>query len=72
MRHSGNSTSSTTDTKKVQYVTDTAPVDSHNSDDYICLLNINSESTDNKIIIHLVTMEVDTGATKTVMSVHAQ
>ena len=47
----------------------------YNSDD-ICLLNIHSVSSDNKIIIHpvlngkQVPMEVDTGATKTVMSEH--
>ena len=74
MCHSSNNTRVT---KKVQYVDNATPVDTHNSsDDDICLLNINSMSTDHKIIIHpllngkQVPMEVDTGATKTVMSVN--
>ena len=67
--------SSTKHTKKVQYVADTTPVLSPDGDD-ICLLNIHSVSSDNKIIIHptlngkQVPMEVDTGATKSVMSEH--
>ena len=71
---SRSNTGSTRVTKKVQYVAGTTPVDSHNSDDDICLLNIHSMSSDNKIVIHpvlngkQVPMEVDTGATKTVMS----
>ena len=74
MCHSSNNTRVT---KKVQYVDNATPVDTHNSsDDDIYLLNINSMSTDHKIIIHpllngkQVPMEVDTGATKTVMSVN--
>ena len=59
---------STKHTKKVQYVANTTPVVSPGGDD-ICLLNIHSVSSDNKIIIHPtlngkeVPMEVDTGAT---------
>ena len=68
-------TNSTKHTKKVQYVANTTPVVSPDGDD-ICLLNIHSVSSDNKIIIHPtlngkeVPMEVDTGATKSVMSEH--
>ena len=74
MCHSDNDTNSRKATKKVQYVANGAPVDSHDSfvnDDDICLL---TESSDNKIIVHpmvndkQVSMEVDTGDTKTVMS----
>ena len=74
MCHSSNNTRVT---KKVQYVDNATLVDTYNSsDDDICLLNINSMSTDHKIIIHpllngkQVPMEVDIGATKTVMSVN--
>ena len=79
MCHSDNGTNSRKATKKVQYVANGAPVYSHDSfvnDDDICLLTIHSKSSDNKIIIHpvlngkQVPMEVDTGATKTVMSEH--
>ena len=80
MCHSDNGTSNTKAIKKVQYyVTNAAPVDSHDSfvsDNDICLLTIHSKSSDNKIIIHpvlngkQVPMEVDTGATKTVMLEH--
>ena len=79
MCHSDNGTSNIKATKKVQYVGNAAPVDSHDSfvsNDDICLLTIHSKSSDNKIIIHTVLngkqvpMEVDTGATKTVMSEH--
>ena len=78
MCHSDNGTSNTKVTKKVQYVANAAPVDSHDSfvSNDICLLTIHSKSSDNKIIIHpvlngkQVPMEVATGATKTVMSEH--
>ena len=60
-------------TRKVQYVDDTALDNADNNDD-LCLLNINSKSGDNKIIIPPVingtstAMEVDTGATRMVIS----
>ena len=79
MCHSDNGTNSRKATKKVQYVANGATVYSHDSfvnNDDICLLTIHSKSSDSKIIIHpvlngkQVPMEVDTGATKTVMSEH--
>ena len=54
MCHSVNGTSNAKGIKKVQYVTNATPVDSHDSfvsNDDICLLTIHS---DNKIIIHPV------------------
>ena len=79
MFHSDNGTKSRKATKKVQYVANGAHVDSHDSfvnDDDICLLTIHSKSSDNKTTIHpvlnsrQVPMEVDTGATTTVMPEH--